>query len=260
MMASSGAEHGHGRSESPRDRSARERDEAASARDAVSDRRDEVADDRDRAAERRDVAGDERDQSGAADRTSAGLDRSAAAGDRQAGRFERGHAEADRAAASADRDVSAADREAAHLDELTGAYRRGPGFRELEREMLRAQRERWPLVVAFVDVDHLKQVNDSHGHAAGDHLLQQVAGALRAGRRAYDVVIRYGGDEFVAVMAGLTADAATARLESINDVLRTTSSGASVSVGVADLRPGDSLTDLVRRADEALYQARSARD
>jgi diguanylate cyclase len=188
------------------------------------------------------------------------VDRSAAASDREVGRFERGNAEADRAAAAVDRDVSATDREAAHLDDLTGAYRRGSGFRELERELLRAGRERRPLAVAFVDVDHLKQVNDAHGHAAGDRLLQHVAAALRAKLRSYDMVIRYGGDEFVAVMTGLTAEGATARLGSINSVLRTMSGEASMSVGVSELRPGDSPDDLVRRADEALYRSRAERD
>jgi diguanylate cyclase (GGDEF)-like protein len=158
-----------------------------------------------------------------------------------------------------DRDVSASDRQAAHLDELTGAYRRGSGFLELEREMMRAVRQGQPLAVAFVDVDHLKQVNDSQGHAAGDQLLRHVAGALISRLRDYDMVIRYGGDEFVAVMNGLSADAATARLRSINTVLCTMSSGASMSIGVSELQPGDSADDLVRRADEALYRARSTR-
>jgi diguanylate cyclase (GGDEF)-like protein len=275
-----------------RDLEADRRDDAAEGRDEAGGRRDRDADERDRSAQqgesavrpplgedalgrlrrgrltaatdRRDSADDRllsaRDRRrSAADRRSAGLDRSMAAGDREVGRFERGNAEADRAAAAVDRDVAATDREAAHLDELTGAYRRGSGFRELERELLRAGRDGRPLAVAFVDVDHLKHVNDSHGHAAGDRLLQHVAAALRAKLRAYDMVIRYGGDEFVAVMSGLTAEGAAARLGSINAVLHSMSSGASMSVGVSELQPGDSPDDLVRRADEALYRGRSAR-
>lgn len=281
-----------------RDRAADERDRVGDRRDHAAARRDEAGDERDRDADRRDrdaqsqeesahppsaedclarmrqarsaaardrtsSAGDRRSsatdrEEDAADRASAALDRSKAAGDRAAGRFERGNAEADRAAARVDRDVSATDREAAHLDELTGAYRRGSGFLELEREMLRAHRDGQPLAVAFVDVDHLKDVNDSHGHAAGDLLLQQVCDALRAKLRAYDMVIRYGGDEFVCVLAGLTAEKAAARLASINTVLRTMSSGASMSIGVSEMRPEDSPAHLVRRADEALYRARDA--
>jgi diguanylate cyclase (GGDEF)-like protein len=220
-------------------------------------RRETAAHRRESADDRRLNAEDRRDS--ALDRSSARADRIAAARDREAGRVERRKAEADRAAAEADRDASASDREAAHLDELTGAYRRGSGFVELEREMARAVRAHQPLAVAFVDVDHLKQVNDSQGHAAGDQLLRHVAGALIARLRDYDMVIRYGGDEFVAVMNGLSAEAATARLRSINTVLRTMSSGASMSIGVSELQPGDSAEDVVRRADEALYRARSAR-
>lgn len=283
-----------------RDRAADLRDIRADARDAAAQRRDGAAGERDREADRRDrnadgregsarppinddvlgwlrearleaaghrrVSADDRQLSAgdrgdsATDRSSARSDRSRAAADREAGRFERGNAEADREAAAVDRDVSATDREASHLDDLTGAYRRGSGFLELEREMMRASRERQPLAVAFVDVDHLKHVNDSQGHAAGDQLLRHVAHALIAKLRAYDMVIRYGGDEFVAVMNGLTAEAAQARLASINAVLRTMSSGASMSIGVAELQPGDSPAELVKRADEALLRARAARD
>ncbi len=221
-------------------------------------RREAAAYRRESADDRRLGAGDRRDSS--VERGTARSDRVAAARDRVAGGVERRRAEADREAAGVDRDVSATDREAAHLDELTGAYRRGSGFLELEREMMRAAREGQPLAVAFVDVDHLKQVNDSQGHAAGDQLLRHVAGALIARLRDYDMVIRYGGDEFVAVMNGLSAEAAAARLRSINTVLRTMSNGASMSIGVSQLQPGDSADDLVRRADEALYRSRSARD
>jgi diguanylate cyclase (GGDEF)-like protein len=276
-----------------RDRVADERDRAAALRDAASDERDREADLRDRAtkqvetslrpripddalerlresrlkaasdrgesaAGRRRAAQDR--QASAADRERARLDRASVSRDRSAGAFERGNAEADRAAARVDRDVSSTDREAAHVDELTGAYRRGSGFLELEREMLRVARDRTPLTVAFVDVDHLKRVNDSRGHAAGDVLLQQVADVLRAKLRPYDVVIRYGGDEFVAVLSGLGAEAAAARLASINTVLRAMSSDASMSVGLAEMRPGESAAELVRRADEALYRSRDARD
>ncbi|MBA2695858.1 MAG: GGDEF domain-containing protein, partial [Actinobacteria bacterium] len=72
----------------------------------------------------------------------------------------------------------------------------------LEREMARSSRAREALSVAFIDVDHLKQVNDTRGHAAGDRLLQHVADALRSRLRSYDLVVRYGGDEFICVMPG----------------------------------------------------------
>jgi diguanylate cyclase (GGDEF)-like protein len=71
---------------------------------------------------------------------------------------------------------------------------------ELEREIARATRTRQPLVLAFVDVDHLKEINDVHGHAAGDQVLQAVAETLRTTLRGYDLIFRYGGDEFVCAL------------------------------------------------------------
>jgi diguanylate cyclase (GGDEF)-like protein len=275
-----------------RDRMGDRRDRAADDRDAASDRRDQAADARDRAAEQeerlapslpaattthlglRDAralaaadrqvsAGDRHQNAGdrrrsAGERGDAGQDRLTASTDREAGESERGFAGADRTAALDDRDVSASDREAAHRDDLTGALRRGPGFLELTREVDRAARTGRPLAVAFVDVDELKVVNDSFGHAAGDLLLKQVAAALSSKLRSYDLVIRYGGDEFVCVLPGVTADVAASRLASINAVLRISTHIGSMSVGVSDLQPGDSAQDIVRRADEALYRQRNA--
>ncbi len=117
-------------------------------------------------------------------------------------------------------------------------------------------RGRMALSVAFVDVDHLKQVNDSLGHAAGDRLLQNVAHALRSRLRTYDLVVRYGGDEFICAMPGLTAEAARDRLATINSVLGTQSPDGSMSFGVAELQPNESVEELVLRADQSLYEAR----
>jgi diguanylate cyclase (GGDEF)-like protein len=286
------------RSSDLRDREADRRDLASEERDQIADERDRASDQRDLAADQRDIVAERledvthpefttdaldqmrvaraeaaSDRRGSADdrhvnatdreqsaeeRGRAETDRSTASTDREAGESERGFAEADRTAALADRDVSASDRKAAHLDELTGAYRRGPGFAELDREVLRALRTEERLAVAFVDIDHLKTVNDTRGHAAGDLLLRQVADALRAKLRPYDIVIRYGGDEFVCVMAGQTAAQATARLASMNTVLRTMSKDGSMSVGISELQYGDSPTDLVKRADDSLYLQRQA--
>ncbi|MDP9075012.1 MAG: GGDEF domain-containing protein [Actinomycetota bacterium] len=188
-------------------------------------------------------------------RREAASDRRQAAQDRQAGASERDKAEHDRDTALADREASAREREVASHDGLTGAYLRGPGFVELEREMLRANRTGQPLVVAFVDVDHLKAINDSAGHAAGDRMLVEVAGAFRANIRSYDLIIRCGGDEFVCAMTGQTRTDATARLELVNTAIAEATDG-SVTVGLAELDPDDSLETLVARADASLYRQR----
>jgi len=94
-------------------------------------------------------------------------------------------------------------------------------------------------VLAFVDVDRLKVVNDARGHAAGDRLLAAVAGAFRAKLRPHDLIIRYGGDEFVCVISGLDLAAATARLALVDDALAQSPVNASVTSGLAQMRPGD---------------------
>jgi len=176
--------------------------------------------------------------------------------DRGAGAKERGAAELDRETALADRGASAVDREYSSHDALTGAYLRGAGFVELAREIGRARREDQPLVLAFVDVDGLKAVNDAHGHARGDRMLRAVVDALRTNLRSHDLIIRYGGDEFVCAVAGLTAPDAAERLGWVNHALWRLPERASVTVGLAELQAGDTAEDLVARADDALYEQR----
>ncbi|MDQ6637762.1 MAG: GGDEF domain-containing protein [Candidatus Dormibacteraeota bacterium] len=150
---------------------------------------------------------------------------------------------------------------AAATDELTGLLRRGAGLPALERELGRAERQGdQRLTVAFLDLHSLKQVNDTEGHAAGDALLRTLAETLRQGLRAYDVIIRWGGDEFV---LGLAADLGQG--ETILTRLAE-SFGAATShsfhFGLAHLQPGEAVADLVARADADLYARRrgSGRD
>jgi diguanylate cyclase (GGDEF)-like protein len=121
--------------------------------------------------------------------------------------------------------------------------------------MARARRTEQVLVVAYVDVDGLKTINDSLGHAAGDIILLNVARALQAGLRSYDLVIRYGGDEFVCVASGLSMAEAEKRFARIGADLAGGDCG-TISVGLAQMRPDDTPEVLVARADAALYQQR----
>jgi diguanylate cyclase (GGDEF)-like protein len=203
----------------------------------------------------RSAASGDRD-AGAIERTSAGLDRTTASSDRDAGAGERSSAELDRATASADRDASARERKHSALDHLTGAYLRGPGVVELEREMARARRSGQSLVLAFIDVDGLKAVNDRLGHAAGDRTLREVANALRANVRSYDLLIRYGGDEFLCVLVDQTIASARDRVASVKATLAASAEPASVAIGLAQLRRDESLDDLIQRADAELYRGR----
>lgn len=234
-----------------RDQTADERDRTAEAIDQASDDRDERADARDKRAEIRE-ADDARLDVGAAS------DRAGAKRDRQGGATDRRHAVDDREAASTDRDLSARERAVSLVDELTGAHRRDAGILELEREVTKAQRTKQPFVLVFIDVDGLKRENDSRGHAAGDGLLRHVIDTMRAHVRSYDLIVRYGGDEFLCGLADVTLDEVANRFELVNADLAS-SRQASVTAGMAELAADDRLEDLIHRADAALYEQRRGR-
>jgi diguanylate cyclase (GGDEF)-like protein len=234
-----------------RDRTAEDRDQASEDSDKASEARDERAEARDERAEVREAASN-RFEPGAAS------DRAGAKRDRQGGASDRTHAGHDREAASTERALSARERADFLVDELTGAHRREPGIMELEREMARAKRTARPFVLAFIDVDGLKVTNDSLGHTAGDQLLCQAADAIRDHIRAYDLIVRYGGDEFLCGLTELSVAEAAERFELVNADLGAARQ-ASVTVGLAELREHDRLDDLVTRADEAMYREREQR-
>ncbi len=229
-----------------RDRTAEARDEIAEARDDASEVRDARAKIRDRRAEVREAR---EDLSGAR------ADRAGAVRDRQGGEGDRHQSARDRQAASKDRRFSAEDRARASLDELTGAHRRDAGMLLLEHDVLRAKRTNQPFTLAFVDVDGLKRVNDSLGHAAGDHLLRAIAKAIRARLRLYDVIVRYGGDEFLCGLLDLNKAAAAARFVLVKADLAATQQ-ASVTTGLAEVEADEVLDELIVRADQALYRER----
>ena len=147
----------------------------------------------------------------------------------------------------------------AAVDALTGALRRGAGLHAMTREIARFHRFGGKGVAAiFIDVDGLKRINDSEGHAAGDTLLANVVAAIRERVRAYDLVIRWGGDEFVCILPDATREAAERTLADIEQHVRDRTSGRSVSSGLASLESGDTAATLVDRADQALYARREA--
>ncbi len=128
---------------------------------------------------------------------------------------------------------------------------------ELEREANRAQRTGQTFSLAFIDVDGLKSTNDSMGHAAGDELLVKVVQTLRARVRPYDLVVRYGGDEFLCGLLDMDLAEAERRIGLVNEDLAAGRAG-HVTSGLARLEEGDTLAALIRRADEDLYRRRGA--
>jgi diguanylate cyclase (GGDEF)-like protein len=152
-----------------------------------------------------------------------------------------------------DRRHAATDRHLDGLDELTGVFRRGTGELALAHEIDRSRRLGHSLALALIDVDALKAVNDNEGHAAGDMLLRDVASAIVATLRSYDVTVRWGGDEFVCAMSNATPAVAASRLVEIQRALQTRHPGASISAGRAGLQADDTLHSLIARADTDLY-------
>jgi diguanylate cyclase (GGDEF)-like protein len=146
----------------------------------------------------------------------------------------------------------------AQVDGLTGAQGRDLGTVALQHEIERSRRSGEPFVLAFIDVDGLKELNDREGHAAGDTLLQAVVVALRAELRSYDPIVRVGGDEFLCGFTNTKLEASRRRIEEIRAVLRRQPRTASISVGLAMLGERDTLEKLVARADADMYAGKQS--
>lgn len=149
----------------------------------------------------------------------------------------------------------------AATDELTGLCNRRHFLRLAGRELaaLRSGRQHG---LALLDLDHFKRINDVHGHAAGDRVLQTFAAVARACLRDGDVIARYGGEEFVLLLPNTEADQFTACCERLREAfsraepLGVKVDSLSVSIGLTLLTMHDDLDDALQRADQALYQAK----
>jgi len=156
-------------------------------------------------------------------------------------------------------------RHAATHDSLTGLLNRGEIFELLERELERARRERQKVSVVLADIDHFKNVNDTHGHLFGDEALREIARRMHAKLRVYDGVGRYGGEEFLLVLPN--CDLVDA-IERANELRVTIASQPVISQGVEEaitMSMGVAVSEctgrkevekLLSRADKALYQAK----
>ena len=255
-----------------RDRAADLRDEAADLRDEAADRRDDAADRRDESARRWDLSADLHDEEMELTERASGVvsqaivrsrergakRRAGSLRDRQNSERDRGAGAIDREGAKGDRIFAAETREHLARDALTGAYARGPGLVELQREIDRANRGGDPLVVAFIDLDGLKAINDTQGHAAGDTALRAVVDAVQDALRPYDLLIRLGGDEFLAVLPKTTMAGSRDLPQRLNSSLSERAGAPAVSVGLAELEEGDTPQDVISRADADLYAGRAA--
>jgi diguanylate cyclase (GGDEF)-like protein len=133
-----------------------------------------------------------------------------------------------------------------------------PNRRAWDELLMDAAQAHARFCVAMIDIDHFKRFNDDHGHAAGDDLLRDCAHAWKSNLRPGDTLARIGGEEFGVLLPGCALDDAANVLERLRDA---TPEGATASVGVAERYPGETATDVLARADAALYSAKeSGRD
>jgi two-component system cell cycle response regulator len=157
---------------------------------------------------------------------------------------------------------------AAVTDSLTGMYNRRYLESHFQRVCERLGDAHKPISALMIDIDHFKLINDTHGHDIGDEVLQGMAKRIQGDLRGFDTAVRYGGEEFVILLpdSSLSAAAATAErlCRAISATPLPTSShvdgiGITVSIGVATAIAGqEGLDDLIRRSDQALYEAKNA--
>lgn len=155
--------------------------------------------------------------------------------------------------------------EAARTDPLTGLPNRRALLERFDAELRRAERSQAPISMVMADIDLFKRVNDEHGHATGDRVLQEVAATLRGTLRAQDTVARWGGEEFLFLLpetdldgALTAAEAARTRIEETPVRLGTLALPVTLSSGVAQHAPQASVDDTLAAADRALYRAKAS--
>ena len=155
-------------------------------------------------------------------------------------------------------------------DALTGLYNRRSLDQLLQREVALSERHKQPLSLVMIDMDYFKQINDAHGHAAGDHLLRSFADCVRMTLRKTDLAFRYGGDEFVIALPQTPIAQAQQVVQKLRQAFASVDFTSAIahlekqptlSIGVAE-RSADTnvltLTGLLGAADQALYDAKAA--
>ena len=153
-------------------------------------------------------------------------------------------------------------------DSLTGIFNRAAMLEHLQREIARATRDRTPLGVLIADLDHFKSLNDTYGHLCGDDIIREAADRLRNAMRGYDIVGRYGGEEFLILFPGWDLLHAPGRVDDLLDAVRGRAFEICdmpiqlpCSIGVATFRPemdSPSVREVLSRADTALYVAKNS--
>jgi diguanylate cyclase (GGDEF)-like protein len=164
------------------------------------------------------------------------------------------------------REVEQQLRDLATHDSLTGVFNRRHFFEVADHELARTDRYQRPLALAMIDLDHFKRINDTYGHATGDHVLRLFADACRKVLRKTDVIARYGGEEFVVLFVESDLAVAISVCErvrrAVGQLSFQTPGGEvdhfTISIGVVERQRDEQLVSLLRRADENMYAAKAA--
>lgn len=163
------------------------------------------------------------------------------------------------------RDVLAEATSKSETDTLSRLLNRGAFTRQAEQAVLGAMRQGVPVALVIADLDHFKSINDKFGHASGDRVIETFAGFLREAAAGHHVAGRIGGEEFAIVLPGTNLAAARLFAEGTRSAFGAlpidglpADNRCTASFGVAELHPGETIADLMRRADEALYLAKNA--
>ncbi|MFZ2586996.1 MAG: GGDEF domain-containing protein [Alphaproteobacteria bacterium] len=146
-------------------------------------------------------------------------------------------------------------------DGLTGLFDKTTFTQILGDELVRATRYKRPLALVLADIDHFKKLNDTHGHADGDVVLQQVAAILKKHGRTTDIVGRFGGEEFALVLPEVGAETGAILAERVREAVALAFQGGpyqvTLSLGVTEVKADDTPLDFIKRADAALYAAKN---
>jgi diguanylate cyclase (GGDEF)-like protein len=153
-------------------------------------------------------------------------------------------------------------RQMAFTDMLTGLPNRRMGYQSLQRQIALARRGQRPLSVCLWDIDHFKQINDTHGHTVGDEVLRSLSQRLRGHLRESDLLARWGGEEFLLMLPDTELPAALQVAERLRMAIAsfplTDNVPVTASFGLSSYDGSESLEQLLHRADDALYSAKSA--
>ena len=162
---------------------------------------------------------------------------------------------------TAESELKAVREREAFCDALTNIANRRAADRAIELSLIASERTQTPACIALIDVDHFKRVNDRFGHSAGDDVLKGIAACLCRVARSSDVVARWGGEEFVAVLP-VPLEGALTFCERVRKSIEASEfpeiGRVTVSIGVAQLEPGESAQSVLQRADRCLYDAKAA--